>query len=382
MPSPLKKTSFDQTGPVLSANLDIGQLNEQALRGLSPMFNVENQVFCDRLRQSESGLIQEGLSHRYTMMTLLGLHRSEAAGLRSPIDILPILSGLLEDLTWMKSIGDLGLLLWVCALVSPERLRETCSLVNPETAFRRSREVHEGRTMELAWFVSGLAHANLALPRGLPDSADLARRAYQLLLKNQGDHGIFGHLSRSGTITGFLRGRIGSFADQVYPIYALSKFAHAYGVPAAIEKAKRCADAICRTQGAMGQWWWHYDAATGRVMEHYPVYSVHQEGMAPMALFALEEAAHLDYREPIYRGLRWIAGNNELGCDMRHTSGLVWRCLYHGSKSKLYLDRAKSFLGSKVIGESSGDLEILRECRPYELGWLLYAFAGQESKRV
>jgi hypothetical protein len=25
------------------------------------------------------------------------------------------------------------------------------------------------------------------------------------------------------------------------------------------------------------------------------------------------------------------------------------------------------------------ELRILHECRPYELGWLLYAFAGRES---
>jgi len=67
-----------------------------------------------------------------------------------------------------------------------------------------------------------------------------------------------------------LRGHIGSFADQVYPIYALARFGQAYGVQPAVEMAGRCGEAICRMQGPSGQWWWHYDTRTGKVFETYP----------------------------------------------------------------------------------------------------------------
>jgi hypothetical protein len=236
--------------------------------------------------------------------------------------------------------------------------------------------------MELSWFLSGLAHANMAFTHEFNGLGDLAHKTYQLLRRNQGDSGIFGHLGRNGTIAGILRGRIGSFADQVYPIYALSKFAEAYAVQTALKMARSCAGAICRVQGRMGQWWWHYDAATGRIVDGYPVYSVHQEGMAPMALFALAEASHTDYSAPIDRGLRWITGQNELACDLRHASGLVWRCLQHASRYKVYLDRAQSFVRLNENRESGDDLRIVFECRPYELGWLLYAFAGREASTV
>jgi hypothetical protein len=375
----MKRTGSGQTAYGLSMDVEIQQLNAQAVNGLVPMFDAERQLFCHRLRQSESGLVQEGLSPRYTVMTLLGLHRSEAAGLASPVEIRAVLGSLLQNTSRVNNIGDLGLLLWGCAVIAPERLRETCSTANLPNAFEQSREVREGRTMELAWLLSGLAHARLALSQEVEGLADLARKTYELVRRNQGDSGIFGHLGRNETITGRLRGGIGSFADQVYPIYALSKFAQAYNVKTALEMARNCADAICRVQGSMGQWWWHYHAATGRVAEKYPVYSVHQEGMAPMALFALQEASHLDYSPSIDRGLRWIAGQNELACDLRHNSGLVWRCLHHGSKFKVYLDRASSFLGWDAKSESPAGLRILTECRPYELGWLLYAFAGRED---
>ena len=67
----------------------------------------------------------------------------------------------------------------------------------------------------------------------------------------------------------------------------------------------------------MGQWWWHYDSLTGNVFQRYPVYAVHQHGMAPMALFALADAARLDFSQSICNGLAWIyGGNNELAVDL------------------------------------------------------------------
>ena len=66
----------------------------------------------------------------------------------------------------------------------------------------------------------------------------------------------------------------------------------------ALQNSLQCANAICNLQGPLGQWWWHYDSMTGRVAERYPVYSVHQHAMAPMALFAAQDACNADFREP------------------------------------------------------------------------------------
>src|SRR6266849_6936072 len=161
----MKSTSPNLAAAERATNLEVRELNAQAVKGLASMFDPERQLFCYKLRQSESRLVQEGLSHRYTIMTLLGLHRSECAGLPSPVGIRTVLGGLLQDTTWVNNVGDLGLLLWVCALISPERLNETCSRANLQKVYDQSREVHEGRTMELAWFLSGLAHASRAVPR-------------------------------------------------------------------------------------------------------------------------------------------------------------------------------------------------------------------------
>jgi len=342
------------------------------------MFDAEKRAFCFKMKASQGRLVQEGLSSRYTTIALLGLHQLEAAGFPSPIPVQPVLEGLLRAGSTIAGAGDVGLALWLCALVSPERLEEVYLSFGVQKALERSSDARERRTMELAWFLSGLAHAGAIERQSLPGLGDLALQTCQMLMENQGPRGPFGHTGRTATLAGVVRGKIGSFADQVYPIYALAQFARVFGAPRALIAAQRCADAICRAQGALGQWWWHYHSQTGRVLEDYPVYSVHQHGMAPMALFTLAEAAQVDFSEPVYKGLQWIAGENELAIDLRvGATGIVWRSIHRRSRYGSYLENA-----IRVIGFSEdralADLVLNCECRPYELGWLLYAFAGRD----
>jgi hypothetical protein len=316
--------------------------------------------------------MKEGVSHRYTLMTLMGLFKAKNAGFPCPVNIDDVLDNLRADTYWIDNAGDLGLFLWTCAMIAPDSLPRICADFHLETALHRYPDTRAGRTMELAWFLAGLSHIRLTNQPGLPDLEKLAFETYRLLKSNQGRSGLFGHLSTRGSLAGKLRGRIGSFADQVYPIYALSKFGLAYGVPEALQDAKDCAEEICRLQGPLGQWWWHYDSKTGRIAGKYAVYSVHQDGMAPLALFALSEATGQDFGGPILRGLKWISGKNELGidmCDPEHD--LIWRSLYQ-SNARVYMNRAFHLM--RLPGTSSG-LRVRYESRPYHLGWLLYAFA-------
>jgi hypothetical protein len=358
----------------------IASLRQSVLIGLVSMFDPERKLFCHRLRQGESGLVREGISHRYTMIALLGLQRLRASGVSVPLDLPSILQALIKDTRWLENVGDLGLLVWLCALVSPERLAEIDSQFDLKHALVQFHETRRGRTMELSWFLSGLAHQKLACPNLLPHLRDTAMETYQLLKKNQGEHGVFSHLAENGGLTGWMRGRMGSFADQVYPIYALAKFSKAYEVPKAAERAMDTALTLCELQGPYGQWWWHYDATSGKVLGQYPVYSVHQYGIAPMALLALGEETQSDFTHWIYKGLRWIRGDNELEQDMRDSSAnVVWRYIYRNDYKK-HWDVALAVLMARGDEERHKELAVRHECRPYELGWLLYAFASYRTE--
>jgi hypothetical protein len=285
------------------------------------------------------------------------------------------MNSLLASPAWLDNIGDLGLLLWLCALLAPERYEEVYRRFNVATALDQYRDAQEGPTMELAWFLSGLAHGAMAGQPNMPGLTNLAHTSFGLIEKNQGRNGIFGHLASRRGITGALRGRLGSFADQVYPIYALSKFGRAFGNGEALQSAKECAQTICQLQGPLGQWWWHYDSQTGRVVGKYPVFSVHQDAMAPLALLALAESTEQDYTPCIFKGLSWIYGKNELNRDLCETSkNIVWRSIYL-PKPKSYVMKAGRLLGFGPESSTPAGLRVDFEDRPYHFGWVLYAFA-------
>jgi hypothetical protein len=365
----------------VSAAVSVPQLTELAISGLERMFDAERQLFCFRVERTPGGLVREGHSHRYTVISLLGLRRLEIAGQRSPVPITPVFDRLLRSSDWVDNLGDLGLLLWLGALACPERVREIDARWGLKNALERSREAREGRTMEVAWFLTGLAYASTAMSQGRSSYERPAFEAYKLLLRNQGTRGAFGHLATRGSAAGQLRGRIGSFADQVYPIYALIQFATVSGVQTALAAATSCAENICRVQGPWGQWWWHYDASTGETFQQYPVFAVHQDGMAPMALLALGETAGLEFDEPVFKGLNWIGGVNELGYDMRDAScGVIWRSFEVRNKYKQAIKNGFRLLGANSNTEASYGVKVNFESRPYHLGWLLYAYAGRIIK--
>jgi hypothetical protein len=305
----------------------------------------------------------------------MGLRQGEEFGLRHPFNSEEILDRLLKDTKWLDNIGDLGLLLWTCALIAPERFEEVYRDFNVAAGTGQYRLATEGHTMETAWFLAGLAHGALAGQKRIPGLAGLAERSFEIVCSNQGRNGIFGHCVGGNGIAGALRGRLGSFADQVYPVYAFSKFSSAFAHEGALKRAQACAETLCSSQGPLGQWWWHYDSRSGRMVRKYPVYSVHQDAMAPMALFALGESSGRDYSPSIFKGLAWIYGQNELNFDLcEGSANIVWRSIYP-SKLASYVEEAASLVG---FGPPSGDptgLRIRFEDRPYHFGWVLYAFA-------
>jgi hypothetical protein len=309
-------------------------------------------------------------------MTLLGLRELELAGMDSHFDTQAIYASFVRDTNWIQGAGDLGLLIWLTASFDPDKLGRLFSTFDYETVLDRYTDAQEARTMELAWFLAGLAHAAETSTKLISTLTDLSVETYHCIEENQGEYGLFGHMSTQNSLAGSLRGRVGSFADQIYPIYAMSKFAKIFQVEDPLGPALQCATAVCGAQGESGQWWWLYDARTGRVSSRYPVYSVHQHGMAPMGLLAVEEATGQCFKQFIYKGLCWIYGTNELNVDMRDDrENLIWRCILPRNSQTKYWEMALSVVRSRNEHAQVRSLKILYEQRPYEFGWLLFALA-------
>jgi len=368
MPSEL--TSAPVLNPIPGKS-DIRRLCELASRGLKPMFDPEEGMFCRRfIREggSSGSLVRDGLSYRYTIMSFLGLLEYERSGGIAPIPLRESIQRLVARESTPDNIGDLGLLLWLCARATPEKIADIVRVHRVETALERYDGARERNTMELSWLLTGLSCAGIS---------DLAGKTYEMLRTNQGAHGFFGHSASTGTVAGRFRGSVGSFADQVYPIYAFSSFFIAFHNAEALDSAMKCANATCDAQGPLGQWWWHYDAKSGRVVQHYPVYSVHQHAMGPMALLKVMQASKQDLTGQVLKGLSWIYGANELETPtVDEESSVVWRCILPQSRLQMRADQALAYLRLPQELERNRRLRILYECWPYELGWLLYAFSN------
>ena len=362
---------------------DLSELTALAARGLVQMFDPATNLFCARLVRTPNGLVRQDQSPRYTMMTLLGLREREKSGKQIPFDSQAIYRSFVRDTSWIKGVGDFGLLLWLTAEFDQDNLNALFEKFDPKHALSQFEDGQKRSTTELAWFLAGLSHAAQTSNSHASKLTDLAVQTFRLTQNNQRDSGFFGHLGTFNSMPGLVRGRIGSFADQVYPIYSFSKFAQAFHVDQALGSALKCARAICDAQGDLGQWWWLYDSASGRVSSRFPVYSVHQHAMAPMALFALERVSGTDFQPYISRGLDWIYGHNEISLDMRDLAhNVVWRCIRPSSKSVKYKDVLSSFFKAPTLAEPVRNLKVLYEDWPYELGWLLYAFSNNELRTV
>lgn len=217
---------------------DLEKLVALATRGLIRMFDEERQLCCHRLVRTNQGFVRVGHSPRYTIMTLLGLRELEQSGGHSPFDANSLYKSFVSDSSWIRSIGDLGLMVWLTATFEPDQVDGLGRRIDLDKVLGHYSDARDGRTMELARFPAGLAHAAQAAPKLAQPLTDLAHETYRLLTENQGEHGFFGHLSTKQSFTGRLRGRIGSFADQVYEIYAMSKFAMSFPQEEALTPAR------------------------------------------------------------------------------------------------------------------------------------------------
>ncbi len=312
--------------------------------------------------------VPAGRSPRYGAIAALGL-----AWLPDPAQ-REILAGetcsdlvgrLAKELDGITSVGDAAMVCWAAA--------ETGHAELPRALTRLAdlqRSDAQQFVVDAAWIVSALVSA-----RGLADvEENLASARTRLLGARTGV--LFPHVTAGGGP--WHRAHIGCFADQVYPVQALARLHASADDPQALAVAESVAAGICTAQGSAGQWWWHYDSRTGGVVEGYPVYSVHQHAMAPMALLDLADAGGASHVDAICRGLHWLAEPTETSEELvLEEPPITWRKVARADPRKVVRGlsavstRIRPGLRPNVLDRIFPPTTVDHECRPYELGWLL-----------
>jgi len=325
------------------------------------------------------GLRPEGVSARYSAIAGMGLRYLTEPDQRRILagdDCDDLLGLLAKGLDEMTSRGDVALACWAAAEAGhtelPHAVDRLKALDHDVIAGRPGAGDDQIDVVSAAWIVTALVAART--------SADVEQHlaaARERLLRAR--RTVFPHLI-GGKATWY-RAHVGSFADQVYPVQALARLHASADDPAALAVAEDVAGALCDAQGTAGQWWWHYDARRGKVVEGYPVYSVHQHAMAPMALFDLADAGGDRHLDAICRGLRWLSAPPETRERLIDDDvPVIWRKVARGDPRKLVrgITAARTAVRPGMPMPGLGRLFPPRtvdyECRPYELGWLLYAW--------
>ncbi len=353
-------------------------LKAYAFRGIERMYVPDRNRFVFRIKRDGDGTVSEGLSLRYTAITLIGLSNEDSAAVddllgKGTVEV--IFASIVGDINKVTNVGDAALCLWAA---NAWKIKDRGAFLRHLVTFDPVSRAYP--LVELSWVLDAFcAERELA-------AAELAHQmAARLLNVFNSKSGLFPHIV--GERSGGLRSHVTCFADAVYPTLALSHYHQRFNDPGALKTAVACADAICKLQGRAGQWWWHYDYRTGTVVEGYPVYSVHQDAMAPMALFAATEAGGPDYSAPIKKGLDWLAHSPEIrGSLVDSEADLIWRKVARREPGKItrYLQAGASRLHPKLrvpdLDRIAPAVAIDYENRPYHLGWIMYAWPERRVK--
>ena len=360
--------------PALSARVD--RLLETARSGLAQAYVPAEQHFAHTVRVAADGAAEarpEGRNLRYAAISCLGLARSEVAQQEAVLSGARATDVVARTAARAQSSADPGavaLAAWAVAEVSHQHPTRLLA--------RLDRMIGEGSplsTVELAWAITAMTAVRL---EGVHSLFEIAVK--RLLAAHGGGHGIFPHYAPADSQAPW-RAHVGSFADQVYPVQALARAHAVTGDSELLQAANRTAAQICELQGPAGQWWWHYDTRTGGVVERYPVYSVHQHAMAPMVLADLAQAGGDDHSREVAGGLGWLHHPPETAEQMiSERFGLIWRKVGRREPRKAArAARAAStwvapHRGTPGLDRLLPPTAVDHECRPYELGWLLYTW--------
>jgi hypothetical protein len=368
------------------------RLCDVAVRALVQMYNPQTRMFChcirrdgpaargDGLAARGDGLAVrvEGTSARYTATVLIGLagHPDELAHkILHGQSVDDVCAALIAGLSNDTELGEIALTLWAARAIehadAPKAL-DTLRQFKPQSC--------DAPTVEIAWALSALVADSNDHAR----DDELARQIANRLLRSFNEEtALFSHVPFDVSPS-TMRAHVACFADLVYPIQALSFYYRFANDAEALAAATRCGQRMCDGQGEQGQWWWHHDVRTGRCIEQYPVYSVHQDSMAPMALLALQQASGVCHADAIGRGLKWLEDSPEIGGSLiDQDADWIWRKVARREPGKLV--RGLQAIASKVhpslrvpaANRIFPPTYIDYETRPYHMGWILYAWSDR-----
>lgn len=362
---------------------DLEDVARVARLALPSMYDGAADLFSHKTLVKDGAYVNQGQNLHYSAIALVGLLLDSGGSLDGVIPIGPLLDRI------HAAAGDahptaLGNLLWACSLTADGRAGGVLDMMDQKL---RPAQLDSA---SLGSVLNGLSTAAMAFPA----MADRIRRPAEacreeLLARFLDGPDVFrGMPLRPTGFRSALAREVASFAAQVYPLHGLAAhYAWTQATPA--PALARVAERLVEAQGALGQWWWLYSTRRRAVLEGYPVYSVHQDGMAFMGLVPLEGLGLGSYRKALDLGVSWLYRANELSTSLVDSDPpIIYRNIQRKgsdadatfgiSRANYWRVVLRSLAAPKsgpVEPAEPGSLEVRRECRSYHLGWALTAYS-------
>jgi hypothetical protein len=379
-PAPLSTGNHDwiaiETG---GASPPTSRLVSYALQGLRRCWMPDLRRYSHRFRFDVPGPSNEAMPERdafYTLNVLLGFSQLPTVG-HEYLDIKSTYDGCCRELrsprvrTYM-----LGMALWTGAELDIEP--PTFLIDTVKAILASSRALLRSTAQDIGMLASGITAMALREPRQWRAAAGTLathlrehyRHPSSRIFYNQG--------------SGYRR-RFSSFASQVYSMLALYQFGEAFDHDWAVDLANQAAAQMIALQGPRGEWGWFYYVPRAQIVDFYEIYSVHQHGMAPAFLHHAVAHGIPGAREALVKGYLWLFGDNEMGVSMlRPDEQMFYRSQARDGELDSARRRARRSIVNAALGRSDtvgnhrGPV-LRKECRSYELGWILWSFGGRSD---
>ena len=291
------------------------------------------------------------------IVVLLGLLRAEEAGTDQPFSTGALRTRILGDLgNESVTPGELGLALWAESRAGGSAIGEIDGLIRRATV----RGFDKVTLEQLAWLASGLSESSVLT-------------------------GIAGRINSSTGLAADVHGRrLGSavpVSSQFHLLHALCQTVRS-GAEDLRDTAGKLASSLLTLQRQDGAWPGLIDPARASAAVIYPVLTVTQLAVAPIALRAASELGLPgNFDAAIGNGIYWTGDGNALGRELVHVEdaridrGILPR------RQPGALGRGISSAARRITGQAAEpdakQLIIDPAASSEDLGWVLEAWSGR-----
>lgn len=304
------------------------------------------------------------------IVVLLGLLRAEEAETDQPFSTGALRTRILGDLGGPEvSVGELGLALWAESRAGGDAIGEIDGLIRRATV----RGFEKIPLEQLAWLASGLSET--AVLTGDTTGSLIAEVSGELSERIDRDTGLARdvHARRLGSAV--------PVASQFHLLHALCQLVRS-GSEELRAPAMDLAAALLSLQRKDGAWPGLIDPARKTAAVVYPILTVTQVAVAPIALRSASELGlEGDFQAAIEAGMKWAGGENPLSLRLVHEKDArIDRGILPKRKPGA-LGRGISSAARRIRGQAlepdARQLIIDPASSSEDLGWTLEAWSGR-----